>query len=71
MTRWVYKNVFLAGEMIAWFILHLTSHRSKHNSKDRRKSGEEEGIRERLERPLAFKEALHKLAALSEPEAGG
>lgn len=24
MTTWVYKNIFLAGEMTTWSILHLT-----------------------------------------------
>lgn len=71
MTVWVCENIFLAVEMIAWSILHLTTHRSRYTSpKDRRKKGKEERIRD-LEGYLAFKEALDRLAALSEPQAGG
>lgn len=72
MTTWVYKNIFLAGEMTTWSILHLTSQRRKYSSpKDRRKKRKEGGIRERHERHFAFKEALDRLAPLSEPQAGG
>lgn len=52
------------------FILDI-SQTSVQLCKDRGREGEEEGIRERPERPLAFKEALDKLDALSEPQGGG
>lgn len=62
--------LFLAGEMIAWSVLPLISHRSKYTSpEDRRKKGKEERIRD-FEGYLDFKEALDRLAALSEPQAG-
>lgn len=71
MTLWVSKNMFLAGEMSAWSVLYLISHRSQYNSPKMGREAKEEGIGERPERPSAFEEALDKLNALSEPQGGG